>query len=39
MRSLEHFLPAVGLYVHTNKPTDVDIDTYTAGLPVSGDLG
>lgn len=39
MRSLRHFLPAVGLYTHTNKPRDVDTDTYTAGLPVTGDLG
>lgn len=39
MRSVQCFLPAVGPYAHTNKPTDVRTDTYTAGLPVSGDLG
>lgn len=39
MRSPQHFLPAVSLYTHTNNPRDVDTDTYTAGLPVTGDLG
>lgn len=37
--SLQRFLPAVGPYAHTNKPTDMCTDTQTAGLPVSGDLG
>ena len=39
MCSLQRFLPAVGPCAHTNKPADVRTDTYTAGLPVSGDLG
>lgn len=39
MCSLLHCLPAVGLYEHTNKPGDVHTDTYTAGLPVSGEFG
>ena len=39
MCSLQHFLPAVSPYAHTNKPSDKHTDTQTAGLPVSGDLG
>lgn len=43
IRSLQRFLPAVGLCTNRNNHTQAytlpDIHTRTAGLPVSGDLG